>query len=160
MGGFEISLSCHAFALLSCTPNVLVDFRSLLLFAVCCSLSMHCCLCAPAVALFLLFLAAGVCVYYCFYLITRTDLDFFFFLAQPSLTLLGLNSYSLYYYHAHIFLPSLLDAVLSVAPPPMTCSCYYRPILFVCDDQEACYRLLRSKKYMNIPLPNDKMRYA
>lgn len=29
-------------------------------------------------------------------------------------------------------------------------SCYYRPILFVCGDQEACYRSLPVKKYMNL----------
>ena len=45
---------------------------------------MHRYLCAPAVALFpFFFLAAGVCVYYCFYLITRTDLDCFFSRATP-----------------------------------------------------------------------------
>ena len=118
MGGYEISLSCRAFALLSRVPNVSVDCR-LSLFTVCYSLSIHCCRYAPAFVIFLsFFLVAGVCLL--LLLLYHPHESGLFSSLQPLLTLLSAwTQFFLFIVllsRAHI-LPSLLDAVFSELLP-------------------------------------------
>lgn len=70
-----MSRSCLAFVLLSPAPNLLVSILVSPLFTVR-SLSMHCYLCAPAVAIF--FPTAGVSVFICSYLIPHADQDYLY----------------------------------------------------------------------------------
>jgi hypothetical protein len=125
MGGYEISLSCHAFALLSRAPCV-CPLPSLPLFAVRCSLSMHCYLCPPAVVLVFSSGRRCFCVYYRFTLSFARIRTFYFSLATfaiPADPAIGLDC--VFFIHCIIItrifpslIASLLDAVISVVLAP------------------------------------------
>jgi len=116
-----MSLSCHAFALLSRAPNVP---ESIVISFVICDLSfivVHCRCIAIFAHLLLFFFSGHRCLCLLLFLSYRPHKSGLFFSPlQPFLTLL--SAWTVFFIHCiiitHVFLLSLLDAVLSVALPP------------------------------------------